>query len=674
MASADAVAPVPGPQHVPSSACVSCWKDRKKCLFPPGAMACERCQKLQRACERRQARRTRAGSAPVLPSSGLESDSPESDSDLPHVLLLKTDNRTRLPKEVRDRALRDSGGLAASANLGLATFWEDLHPTIPIVHKTTFEAALGSPSCPIYRQPPQALAFAMAACGILYCHTLPNDDRIVRSASLSDAAYTLVSSSYDPATPASGITDLEAAQVFVLLVHALAPRGDACDTGALLRKAVAAAERMLPQPLHGTLRFAHLSLPTGAAEWVQAEMMLRTYILVASLDVSLALQAHRCPHATYFGDSYIPLPHHDSLFDHPDRQLAHSCLTLPPAAVRPASFLLDPRPEACPALVLQFVGPALSRRASHLALRMLATFVGVLCARTTGFARAQGLDPLHVAALPDDKRHADERTLAAHIALLTALGRSIPASFPRLYAFALERGDASPFLADAQLHFSHPAHAAGFLASVACAATGCMHAVLVGCRPESHTDPHLWTAPEFTAILADAALFMRMLRSTGGNGFGCDAVPHVVRAGALALAGRKLLVRAGSAEGDPGHFVADIRTAEEFLKMWGSRYGGLARLVADDFHAAASELLHTVPPSSFPPAFPRSPYTMLPNPAASVSPRLGLSASSIVSVQEEAQYPMGLRTALVQWDDAKQAQSFLDVQAAADRLLAAWAC
>ncbi|KAI9024202.1 hypothetical protein DFJ74DRAFT_720196 [Hyaloraphidium curvatum] len=665
----DAESDPPGSPRAPST---SCWKHRKKCHFQPGAGACERCRKLQRACEpRKHARRARAEWRRALSSSG-SSDAAEGDSGSPAPPPPRDEKRKEARREVKDEAAGGTGSdLAASADLGLTTFWASLHPSLPIVHRATFDVALCSPST-IYRQPPQALALAMAACGILHAAGLPEEDRILRSAALCDAACALVFSSYNPGSPTPGMTDLEAAQASILLVHALAPHGHAPRAGALLRTAAAAAERMLPRPPQGTLRFAHLAAPGGAEEWVENEMMLRTYILVASLDVSFALQGHRRPHATYFDDGYIPLPHHDSLFDHPDPPLAHSLLPLPPAAVRPAPFLADPRPESCAALAAQFVSPALSRLASHMSLRLLAALYGALRCRLAEFARAQGVDALRAAALPDAERDADERAHAAHSALLAALGRSIAPAFPDPHAAALARGDAAGFLADAGRPFSHPGHAAAALGLAACAAAGGMDALLAGCRPAAGNDARLWTAPGFAGVLADAALFMRTLRSAGGRGFGHDAVQHVVRAGALALAGRRLMGRVGTVEGDPGEFAADVKTAEGWLEAWGARHGGVARLVADEFRAAAAELLHPSPPPPLSPSFPGASASFIL--AASASSNSGISAGSTAFAAEEELFPLGIRAALARWDDAKQGESFLEVQAAADRVLAAWAC
>ncbi|KAI9006347.1 hypothetical protein DFJ74DRAFT_387264 [Hyaloraphidium curvatum] len=472
--------------------------------------------------------------------------------------------------------------LAVSMDIGLATFWERLHPTIPIVHRTTFNAAMASSTCPIYHQRPRALAFAMASCGILYCSALPSDDRVLRSTALSDAASDVIASAYDRAAPISGMTNLEAAQAAALLVQALAPQGHAHRAGLLLRTAVGAVERMLPRHSWGTPRFAHLATSTGTVEWVEHEMTLRTYILVASLDVSFSIQAHRHSYATYFDTGYMPLPRHDSLFDQPDPLYRCTIPPLPPAFVDPAPLLRKPRPETFTALIAQFVGPALSYRASHFALRLLTVLCSVLCAQLTGFARSNGVDPLRAVALPDSDRDTHESAFASHAALLVALGRAIASTFPDSYGTALARGDATTFLADEGRYFSHHAHATAFLASAAGAAAGSMNTLLVGCDRASGTDQRLWTAPVFASILADAALFMRTLRSAGGELFGLfDLVPHVVRAGALALAGRRLVWgacdRAGQADNsDPGDFVADIRTAEGFLEASAVSHGGLA--------------------------------------------------------------------------------------------------
>jgi hypothetical protein len=216
------------------------------------------------------------------------------------------------------------------------TFWSDVHGLVPAIHrKTLLEALAGSRTLAseLYgNNTPSALMFAIAACGArsVYAPELSSVARARLVRDYCEQARSLVLSGYvgrskgDP----QRMSLLEAAQTLFLIFEVVWTLGDVQETANTSADSIN-AEIILVRKLcfetdatTGKSVFsARRRTPQTPSEWILDESKIRIFLIVASMEQARWHWAAREP-ILLCGDSEIPLPCSDALFNHYDPTMA----------------------------------------------------------------------------------------------------------------------------------------------------------------------------------------------------------------------------------------------------------------------------------------------------------------------------------------------------------------
>ncbi|KAI9009237.1 hypothetical protein DFJ74DRAFT_356652 [Hyaloraphidium curvatum] len=383
----------------------------------------------------------------------------------------------------------------------MAAFWTPLHVLVPLIHRTAFESAIRSSNgvvtgvaASIYRTPPLALMYAIAANGVRLVPTLDAHQRLAYAAACFERTRDLLLS--------RGRDDLESAQAIFLLMGLLYLAGAPGKTLPLLRRCVATAQAL------------YLGLPTkrpsSAGEWLARDHVLRLRICVAWMDYATAYNTPGGTHAqgSYFYPHRLELPRSEAFYCHADPEEAFSMLQQmhpdPEVVEIPAHHGWDAAKAICHDLARAPFGG----NASIMCLTMAFAFVRHIAVASRGTNNDTRMAALAMPALVD----------------------AMWSAFPADQLTSLRSGDPGPFLDHSNEWFPHPYH--GFMAISALFFTE-EHAFM------SLSDGGFWSAAATRALRFASILKILLDRDPHLDSIAFFVLGPIFRAGTVLLSAVK---------------------------------------------------------------------------------------------------------------------------------------
>ncbi|KAI9029484.1 hypothetical protein DFJ74DRAFT_488751 [Hyaloraphidium curvatum] len=482
----------------------------------------------------------------------------------------------------------------------LSSFFSGRNRKVPLLHRQVFEAAFVTPGGPLYgRERPAALAYAAAAWGLIDAGPevsfLDEMTRLSSARALFAAATELVCAGYLDCAPGSAqMTDLEALQTMLLVWNVALPLGQIPKASPLIQPCLELLRRMAILP-DGS--FIGSQPPADVNEWLRNEMVLRAWIVLASIEGSHAYVVHREPMVDFFGPHCLPLPAPEVFFQHPDPEEAFRLLVstqegraAPAASVDFSAYARSLTPENAARAVQDLVEPVFACRASQLSIYHVGNLLRCLRIRIRAFAAAESIQPAEILGRPDSELTPVQRLYVDLVDVSTAVLNAFFTSMPSGIGVALAEGVTGPLFSQSRDFFADRAHAVA-VAGVA--------ASLQGMMMEHHLLPELpgsggsslVASPSLVQLIERALLLSRTLAGMMAEDPACELAHSVpvnpaLRLGSLGLAAAALVRGSG---GDPAVADAleqDAKVAARTLDWLAKRFGPLMRQIAANFREA----------------------------------------------------------------------------------------
>lgn len=193
----------------------------------------------------------------------------------------------------------------------IAAYWSLIHPTCPLIHRPTFDAAYSnSDTGSVYSgKPPAALMYALAASGSRRHH-----DRVRAHHAgkfyADKATSFLLAGYFSPPPDARSVSDLEAVQTLLILADFYTSQS--VPSADLIRTLLPITLQVCMDPSTGIIPLGRE--PVSPEEWIAGEMRCRAWCAAACLDISFAPSESR-PLLYDWTRHPVVIPAHESLFD-----------------------------------------------------------------------------------------------------------------------------------------------------------------------------------------------------------------------------------------------------------------------------------------------------------------------------------------------------------------------
>lgn len=503
----------------------------------------------------------------------------------------------------------------------IAAYWNDYHPMVPMIHRTTFETAFvpGGFGHEIYGPwQPMALLYGMAAIGVRTVRGLglSDSERLRCSRDFCEAAKHLLLSGYFGQTPTTtanhAATDIEVAQTIFMVIQVLLPIGMASKCGDLLRLGCQLLRKMCLAP--STLNDLKPEvdddrIPTNALQWVRSELVVRLWVMFASLDSPFAYHSDREPLLEWFSDVKCRLPCHESFFDDPTPEVGMIRLVQQhmssaggqwkPPMVDTAKFLERRDAVVGRQLARQFVEPVFDHRAGLFAIAHFYSFLRYLRGLLKTYARLHAIETLPIMTQPPEQDLPAQSAYRARVELFEVLTVEYFKAMPEHVGFDLAMGDASKYFSCWPNYFAAKLHAQMVVNFTLCILNFDVEHFMQG--DPGAADPELFQSAAFGKILESGITFVRLLESQMKEDPDMRSAHYLTatesfRIGGLNIAAVSLLRGECISNGMPADqvnktidasgFAYDLRVLLRHVEGIGKNFGIVAKRVAGNFKKA----------------------------------------------------------------------------------------
>ena len=436
---------------------------------------------------------------------------------------------------------------------------------------------------------PLALLYIIAAhgCRMTEVPDASESDRRTCSGVFAERARELVLAGFfDRAEGTRIISPIEALQVLLLLYVWWTPTGRAPDIFPLLERTVELAVQIcVPEPTG-----RHVSMivePTSAQEWIWIEMLTRTWIHVANVDVMSASMSGREALFRYF-DFPVRTPSHEHFFDQDAVEDAFAARAQDASPSLTLDFsLLKGIPELRRQHVNAIVTAIFSFRASYTPLSMINSFLRDLRNQMRSFADKHGIEPLVLVSRDPSEDTPSESAFRHQMTIIESIGQDIYDALPSDIGQGLSHGNATNLFANWTNYFSSRSYLHAFLPNCFFFRTLMLESFIQG--GASFASPLLFSSPLFVKIMESAIVVVRLAEFILADDPNLDLLSFTVaavmlRVGYLFLATFRVTRSAGFVETES--VEQDIRVVAEVLDRIGKNYPPVVTKLAVGFRKA----------------------------------------------------------------------------------------